>query len=87
MLLTEIKPSPNASIDRIITLGLVLGSDRMANLIRNSPAVGMAGFLLAGFLLDMNALPRVAPEVAEVARDVKEALDLRRRKPEFARWH
>lgn len=86
VLLTEIKPPPDASIDRLITLGLVLGSDRMADLIRSSPAVHMAGVLLAGFLLDMNVPLRVAPEVAEVAGDVKKALDLRRREPKFARW-
>ena len=86
MLLTEIKPPPNASIDRMIMLGVVLGSDRMADLIRNSPAAHMAGALLAGFQFDMGLRPRVAPEVAELARDVKKALDLRRREPKFARW-
>lgn len=86
MLLPEIKPPPNASIDRMITLALLVGSERMAELIRNSPAVHMAGVLLAGLQLDMNERPRVAPEVAEVARDVKKALDLRRREPKFARW-
>lgn len=85
-LLPEIKPPPNASIDRMITLALLVGSERMAELIRNSPAVHMAGVLLAGLQLDMNERPRVAPEVAEVARDVKKALDLRRREPKFARW-
>ena len=86
MRLPEVKPPPNASIDRMITLALLIGSDRMAELIRNSPAAHMAGVLLAGLQLDMNERPRVAPEVAEVARDVKKALDLRRREPKFARW-
>ena len=84
VLLTEIKPPPNASINRIITLGVLLGSDRMTYLIRNSPAVHMAGVLLVGFAFDMGLRPSVAPEVAEVARDVKRTLDLRRRERKFA---
>ena len=86
VLLAEIKPAPNESIGRLITLGALLGSDRMAELIRRSPAVQMAGVLLAGFMLDMGQRPRVAPEVMEVARDVMEAVRLRRRKPEFDKW-
>lgn len=86
VLLTKIKPPPDESIGRMLTLGVVLGSDRMAELIRNSPAVKIAGVLLAGFELDMGLQPRVAPEVAEVAQDVKKTLDIRRRNPEFARW-
>jgi len=86
VLLTKIKPPPGESTGRILTLGVVLGSDRMAELIRNSPAVKTAGVLLAGFELDMGLQPRVAPEVLRVAQDVKKTLDLRRRNPEFARW-
>lgn len=86
ILLPEIKPLPNASIDRMLMLGVVLGSDWMADLIRNSPLAHMTGALLAGFQFDMGLRPRVAPEVAELARDVKKVLDLRRREPKFARW-
>ena len=85
-LLAEIKPAPQRSIGRLITLGALLGSDCMAELIRRSPAVQMAEVLLAGFMLDMGQRPRVAPEMMEVAKDVMEAVRLRRRKPEFAKW-
>lgn len=86
VLLAEIKPAPNESIGRLITLGALLGSDCMAELIRRSPAVQMAGVLLAGFMLDIGQRPRVAREVMEVATDVMEAVRLRRRKPESAKW-
>lgn len=86
VLLTEIQPPPDDSIGRLITLGVVLGSDRMVELVRNSPAVHMVGVLLAAFEFDMGLRPRVVPEVAAVARDFQKVMDLRRRDPKFARW-
>ena len=86
VLLTEIQPPPDDSIGRLITLGVVLGSDRMAELVRNSPAVHMAGVLVVAFEFDMGLRPRVPPEVVAVARDFQRVMDLRRREPEFARW-
>lgn len=86
VLLTEIQPPPDDSIGRLITLGVVLGSDRMAELVRNSPAVHMAGVLVVAFEFDMDRRPRVAPEVAAVARDLQKVMDLRRLEPEFTRW-
>lgn len=86
VLLTEIQPPPDLSIGRLIALGVVLGSERMVELIRSSPAVYMAGVLLVAFEFDMGLRPRVAPEVEAVARDFQEVMDLRRREPEFARW-
>ncbi len=86
VLLTEMQPPPDHSIGRLIALGVVLGSERMAELVRSSPAVYMAGVLLAAFEFDIGLRPRVAPEVAAVARDFQKVMDLRRRDPEFARW-
>lgn len=86
VLLTEIQPPPDQSIGRLVTLGVVLGSDRMVELVRSSPAVRMAGVLLVAFEFDMGLRPRVAPEVAAVARDFQKVMDLRRRDPKFARW-
>ena len=86
VLLTEIQPPPDLSIGRLIALGVVLGSERMAELVRSSPAVYMAGVLLVAFEFDMGLRPRVAPEVEAVARDFQKVMNLRRREPEFARW-
>ena len=62
-------------IRTLILHAVSIGSDRILRLIEDSPSANALTPLAAALRLDLGAAPRVAREVIEVARDIKEELD------------
>ncbi|MCY4572421.1 MAG: tetratricopeptide repeat protein [Gemmatimonadetes bacterium] len=65
---------PAGTIQTLMVASIALGIDRMASLIRESPSAGHLLPLTTALDWEMGKQPRVAMEVREVARDMRDEL-------------
>ena len=62
-------------IRRLVVHAVRIGSDRVLQLVEDSPSANVFSPLAAALRLDLGAAPRVAREVIEVARDIQRELE------------
>ena len=72
--LPDLATMPTRTIRFMLVASVVLGADRIASLIRESPSVRRLLPLSTALELDMGVEPRVAIEVREVAEDIRAEL-------------
>ena len=77
-LLPEYSPLPRKVVDALVDFSVDLGPARMRELIAGSPSATLLLPLLTALEEELGLEPRVALEVAEVVRDIREELERRR---------
>ena len=77
-LLPELDSLPQRVVESLLDFSIELGPDRMRELIARSPSAALLLPLLTVLEEELGLDPRVAQEVEEVARDIREELARRR---------
>ena len=77
-ILPTLAPLPKEALDALSGLSVDLGTERMRDLILNSPASELLLPLTTALELEMGMEPRVAKEVEEVAEDIRRAMEAQR---------
>ena len=79
-ILPELDPLPGGIVETLVDFSVDLGPERMRELIAGSRSATLLQPLLVALEQELGIESRVAREVEEVARDVREALARRRRR-------